>query len=254
MTTPQAGTAVPTTLAKPHPKVYKLGSNPEKVKTKINVHGKSGVGKTWFVADIAMHFKTFMMSSEFSQVTIQKHNNFARIDPNLDLWDVDSWDSVRGAFDYLMENQGKYDWAIVDSLTDVNKRVIEDIQASNKDEQMSMRQWGQVTGRMEKFIRYIRDIRINVAFTTLSKGEKNDLTGEICQYPSLTGGLKEEFPAYLDINGYMYTAESKTEPGKTDRIVQFVSTPKAIAKDRHNCLSYEPADMTNILKKLKLIT
>lgn len=244
----------PAETAKANPRVYKISKSPERIKTKLNFYGKSGTGKTWMLADIAMYFKTLMISSEYSQVTIQKHNNFAKIDPNLDIFDVDSWDSVREAFDYLLENQAKYEWVLIDSLTDINKRAIEDITASTKDETMTMRSWGQVTQRMEKFIRYIRDLRINVGFSALATSEKNDMTGEVCQYPSLTGKLKEEFPAYLDINGYVFTKEHATEPGKIDRMVQFTNSPKAIAKDRHNTFAnYEPANMTDLLKKMKLI-
>lgn len=238
-----------------NPRIYKLSEHPERVKTKLNLYGKSGVGKTWMMADIAIYFKTLMISSEFSQVTIQKHNNFARIDPNLDIYDVDSWDTVKEAFDYLMENQAKYEWVIVDSLTDINKRAIEDVTASTKDDTMTQRSWGQVTQRIEKFIRYIRDLRINVAFSTLATSEKNEMTGEVCYYPSLTGRLKEEFPAYLDLNGFVFTKESQTEPGKIERLIQFVNSPKAIAKDRHNTFSnYEPANMEHLLRKLKMIT
>lgn len=251
-------TAPLTTLmntAKPHPRVYKISQSPERIKTKMNLYGKSGTGKTWMMADIAKHFRTLMISSEFSQVTIQKHNNFALIDPNLEIFDVDSWDSMREAFDFLLENQAKYEWVLIDSLTDINKRAIEDIASSTKDEAMSMRQWGQVSQRIEKLIRYIRDLRINVGFSTLATSEKNDMTGEVCMYPSLTGRLKEEFPAYLDINGYVFTKESQTEPGKVDRMIQFVNSPKAIAKDRHNTFAnFEFADMTTLLRKMKMIT
>lgn len=236
-----------------NPKIYRLDGNPRKIKIKMGLYGRSGVGKTRLATTIGKHFKTFLISSERSNSTIVSHPEFAAIRNNLDIMDIESWDDVKSAFDFIVGNQDRYEWVIVDSLTDINKRVIDDVQTSSKEETLSMRQWGQVGSRMEKLIRYMRDLRTNVLFVCLSSGEKNELTGEICQYPSLTGRLKEEMPAYLDINGYMYTAESKTEPGKVDRWITFVNTPKAVAKDRFDKLNYEPSDMSSILKKLGLI-
>ena len=233
--------------------IKKPNRSPKKVKIKMGVYGKSGVGKTRLALQIANHFKTFLVFSEKSESSIVSHPDFTRFEHNLEFTEVDSWEGVKKAFDYITVNQDKYDWVIVDSLTDINKRVIEDITESSKEETMSMRQWGQVTSRMERFIRFIRDLRTNVLFVCLSVGDKNEMTGEITQYPSMTGRLKEEMPAYLDINGYMYTVESRTEPGTVDRCLQFTSSPRAVAKDRFDKLTYEYANMDAILKKLGMI-
>jgi hypothetical protein len=223
------------------------------VKIKMNLYGKSGVGKTRLALGLAKHFKTFLIFSEKSETSVKSYPEFDLIEPNLEYTEVDSWEGVKKAFDYVTENQHKYQWIIVDSLTDVNKRVIEDVTENSKEEIMSQRQWGQVTSRMERFIRFIRDLKTNVCFVCLSAGDKNDLTGEITQLPSLTGRLKEEMPAYLDINGYMYTVEDRQNPGQVQRAVQFTNSPKAVAKDRFDKLQYEYADMTAIMRKLGIV-
>lgn len=220
---------------------------------KIGFYGKSGVGKTWMALALAKHFKTFLIFSERSDTSIRSYPDFDQIEHNLEYVDVYSWEETKRAFEYVTENQNKYQFVIVDSLTDVNKRIIEDLTENSKEEMLSMRQWGQVTSRMERFIRFVRDLRTNVVFVCLSTSEKNELTGEVCQFPSMTGRLKEEMPAYLDINGYMYTYDDKDNPGTVARAIQFVSTPRAIAKDRTNRLTYESANMTAILKKLQMI-
>jgi hypothetical protein len=220
---------------------------------KIGLYGKSGVGKTWAALGIAKHFKTFLIFSERSDTSIRSHPDFDLIEPNLEYVDVYSWEDTKKAFEYVTENQDKYRFVIVDSLTDINKRIIEDLVENSKEEMLSQRQWGQVTSRLERFIRFVRDLRTNVVFICLSTSEKNELTGEICQLPSMTGRLKEEMPAYLDMNGYMYTYDDRDNPGTVARAIQFVATPRAIAKDRNNILTYETADMTAILKKLKMI-
>lgn len=220
---------------------------------KIGLYGKSGVGKTWLSLGVAKHFKTFLIFSERSDTSIRSYPEFDLIKDNLDYVDVYSWEDTKKAFDYVTENQDRYKFIITDSLTDINKRVIEDITENSKEEMLSQRQWGQVTSRMERFIRYIRDLRTNVIFVCLSASEKNELTGEVCQYPSMTGRLKEEVPAYLDINGYMYTYEDRNNPGTSQRAIQFTASPKAVAKDRTNRLAYEFADMTAILKKLGMV-
>jgi hypothetical protein len=223
------------------------------LKIKMGIHGRSGVGKTRFALGLAKHKKVFLIFSEKSETSIVRYPEFDLIEKNLEYVEVNSWLDVKLAFDYVTVNQQKYDWIIIDSTTDVNKRVIEDITENSKEEVLSMRQWGQVTARMERFVRYIRDLKTSVLFICLSTADKNDMTGNVCQYPSLTGRLKEEMPAYLDINGYAYTVEDKNEPGKVQRAIQFVNTPGAIAKDRFDILQYEPMDMTVILKKLGMI-
>lgn len=227
--------------------------SPRALKIKMNIYGPSGVGKTRLALGIAKHAKTFLIFSEKSETSIQSYPEFERIEPNLEFAEVESWEQTKAAFDYVSENQAKYEWVIVDSLTDVNKRIKDEIEENAKDEVMSQRQWGQVTSRMERFIRFVRDLKVNVLFVCLASSEKNEMTGEVRLYPSLTGRLKEEMPAYLDINGYMYTVEDRNNPGTVQRGIQFVNTPRAIAKDRFDKLTYEPADMSVILKKIGLI-
>ena len=227
--------------------------DPRRVKLKMNIYGRSGVGKTRLALQIAKHFKTFLIFSERSEASVQSHPDFDAIQQNLEWLEVSSWQDVQKAFDYITTQQDAYQWVIIDSLTDINKRIIEDISQSAKDETMSQRQWGQVTSRLERLIRYIRDLRTNVLFVCLSTNDKNDLTGEVCAYPSLTGRLKEEMPAYLDMNGYFYTMESRERPGEVDRCLQFVNSPRAVAKDRWDKLTYEYANMTEIFKKIGIV-
>ena len=236
-----------------HPRVFQLDPTPKKLKIKMALHGASGVGKTRLASDIARHFKTFYMSSEKSEATFYSNPNFDQIRENLDLMHLSSWSDVQEAFGYISENPDKYDWVIADSLTEINRIVKDNILIDSKDETLSMRQWGKVSVRMEKFVRYLRDLPTNILFICLTTGEENKLTGEVKMYPSLTGKLKEELSGFTDITGYMYTHEDPNTPNQVQRAVQFTNTPRAIAKDRFDKLTFEPADMTMILRKLGLL-
>jgi phage nucleotide-binding protein len=233
-------------------KLKKLTGDVKDEKHKILIYGKTGVGKTRFASDLATKFRVFMMCSELKRTSIISNPNFPAIKPNLDVWDALSWDDVKEGFNYVSDHQSEYDWVIVDSITDINKRIIEDINAASKEELMSQRDWGKVTMRLEKFIRFTRDLRTSVLFVALASGEKNELTGEITQYPSMTGKLKDEIPAYMNSVGYCYTAESREEPGKINRYISFQASPKAIAKDEFDCLAIEPLNMINFISKTKI--
>lgn len=235
------------------PQLRKLTGNVKDEKHKIMIYGKSGIGKTRFASDLAVHFKVFMMCSELKRTSIISNPNFPKIQDNLEVWDALSWNDVKDGFNYISNNINEFEWVIVDTLTDINKRIIEDVHESSREETMSQREWGKVTSRMEKFIRFTRDLRTNVLFIALATGEKNDLSGEITQYPSMTGKLKEEVPGYMNTIGYCYATEGR-EAGTYDRKIIFEASPKAIAKDEFDVLTVEPLDMESFLKKTKLVS
>lgn len=236
-----------------HPKLRSLSADPREDKHKILIYGKSGVGKTRFAADLACYFRVFLLTSEKKRTSIRSSPNFRRIEPNLKYWEASSWDEVQEGMLFLSDNYRNFDWAVIDSVTDINKRIREEVNKKSKDEVLSKLDWNKISSRMERFIRFTRDIPINVLFIALSTETRNDLTGQVTQYPSVTGGLKEEMPGYMETIGYAYTAESKTEAGSYDRWISFQASPAAVCKDEFDVLTVEPLNMDQFLLKTGLM-
>jgi len=250
------GEAQPSPLAGNRFATYQLPPNKD-ILVNALIYAESGVGKTEFAVELAKHYKVLYLNAEKSLSTIQNHPLRKEIQPNLDIIDVSTWEEISNAFSCAYEGTGKYKWVIVDSLTDLNRCAKDEILSVAKEaDSLSLREWGKVSLRMEKIVRYFRDLKINTMFIALSKNIKNDSTQETKAFPAIAGSLKEECPAMVDLCGYMYTYDSGEE-SKQGRAIQFFNSPRAIGKDRFDKLETEilprSGGCTAILKKLGLL-
>ena len=238
--------------------VYKLPPAKD-IPINIWIFGESGVGKTEFAAELAIHGPVLYLNAEKSLNKIRHHPLVKEIAPNLDIINVSTWEEIQNAFACAYEGKDRYKWIIIDSLTDLNRCAKDEILSSSKEsDSLSIREWGKISIRMEKIIRYFRDLGTNTMFVSLSKDIKNDSTGETKAFPQIAGNLKEEGAAMVDIMGYMYSFDNgNTEEGEETRALQFFNSPRALGKDRFDKLKTEilprTGGCTQILKKLGLL-
>jgi hypothetical protein len=190
--------------------------------------------------------------------------------PNVDILPVKQWEDVQAVYDDLLAGGHDYQTIIIDSLSEIQKlcmyyvmgRVIEE-HPGREEFVPSMREWGINLEMMRRFVRAMRDLPYNVIFTALVAEDRNQRTGITTKKPSLSGKLKNEVAAFLDVVSYGYFKEV-TENNETvqKRLLLTRSTDEIIAKDRTGKLPevvveptmeilYDLFDLTNTNRKEK---
>jgi hypothetical protein len=206
-------------------KIRKSGSQEPAIKALV--YGKQGVGKTTFAGSANEHPElgdVLFLDIEGGMLSVQGKNlDYVTIGRNDDgssnhntLGDVE-----KVVWNCITKQPGfeKIKTLIVDSLTDLQSRDIDDIlheikrKKPDKDvEFISQDIYAKCGVRMKKAFRLLRDSPLNVIFTALEKqvlddsGEKPKLI-EI--RPNLTASVCDSIMGITDFNWYFYTDPDK---------------------------------------------
>lgn len=220
-------------------KVFKAGQRESNLN--ILIYGDSGVGKTRLAGsadDVPSMRSVLVVDFEGGTETL-KHSY-----PNCDTVRVESWKEVQNVYDELYASNHKYRTVILDSLSEVQKfnmyNVMQKVAEQNENRDVdvpSMREWGINLEQMRKFVRAFRDLPMNTIFTALMTSDKDQKTGLTVKEPLLSGKLKKEVAAFLDIVVFMYMREMEIDnETKQTRLLLSQATDTCTAKDRTNKL------------------
>jgi hypothetical protein len=153
---------------------------------------------------------------------------------------VKSWQDMELVYNELYANPTQFNTVIVDSLTEIQKmsmdRVMRRLVEENEERDgdvPGMREWNINIEQTRKFVRKFRDLPVNTIFTALETTEKDMRKGSLKRKPSLSGKVKDEVAAFLDIVVYLYIKEVGDE---NKRILLTGQTEDTVAKDRSNQL------------------
>lgn len=137
-------------------------------------------------------------------------------------------------FQWLHSGKHPFRSAIMDSLSEVQKRVADSVPPNSKGET----DWITIQRVMGKIIRDFKDLKVNpirpldcVVFITGTQENKAGI-----QVPSLSGKLAEESPHYVDLTGYTTLAWDEEIKDMTQWL-QIVPMGAVMAKDRTKVLS-----------------
>lgn len=222
------------------------------------VHGESGVGKSWY-ADTSPGPRVIFDVEGGTRWTPSRKVMWDGIDtpPVYDgTWDtcivpVRKVDSIRQGFQWLNSGRHPFRSAGIDSLTEVQKRVVDEIVGSA---QMQMQDWGTLLRKVEAQVRAFRDVAafegnplqvVTFVCTTAEKGKET-----VVLRPGLQGQLGLSIPYFVDVVTYLTLS---VEPdGYLHRKALFQPVGGIVAKDRTNMLGTDMLDPT-IPKMLDLI-
>lgn len=142
-----------------------------------------------------------------------------------------------------------FEWVAIDSLTEVQKLLMDEIMASQTDKDIpAMRDWQMCIEELRRMIRFFRDLPINFIATALPKDDKDEQYGTITRKPLLPGKLADEACGYVDLVLYVLT---KDEEGETKRAFLTQPSERYYAKDRSGKLEhFEKPDLGFIYKKI----
>jgi hypothetical protein len=176
---------------------------------KAFVKGPPGSGKTFLAASASAIWTTLFIDVEGgirSAIPVVNRGN-------MELRVVRESDSKR-FFDSLASVvgeavSGKFECVVIDSIGEVAGRM-EDQYASRDDAKgVDIKDWFEMTGRVKKFCRLLRDLPCHVIMTCLTKPTGKDEAKTIFE-PILPGQTAAMVPSWFDIVALMRKQPEKT--------------------------------------------
>lgn len=201
---------------------------------KVVLYGPPGSGKTTAAATWP---KPLFLSAESGLLSVR--------DQAIDVWTIDQWEDLEQAFAYLKHEAHGYQSVIIDSLTEVQKKLNEYIVRAfpnvkrGYNDLVSESDWGANIDKMRKLCRAFRDLPMNVVFITLSQDTVVD--GEAVTRPALNGKtLPDEICGWVDAVIYC-PGPIKDEEGRSQYLGQTIAAKGRRAKIRVPAGAHVPA-------------
>lgn len=142
---------------------------------------------------------------------------------------VSDFDTMAVVYQWLQSGQHPFVSVGIDSLMEVQKRLIDSIAGQNA---LDQRDWGAVLRGLEKLVRDYRDLVLMpsnpVRCVVFTVGSRPGQDGR--ERPLLQGQMKDTVPYFVDTVGYLYVA-SDPNTGQLTRNLLVQPSPGAVAKD-----------------------
>lgn len=192
---------------------------------KVVLYGPPGSGKTTMGATFP---NVLFLSAESGLLSIR--------DKAIDVWTINEWEDAEEAFAFLRKGDHPYKSVVIDSLTEVQKKLHEHIvrkfpgKRRDYEDLMSQSDWGYAIDRMRKMCRAFRDLPMNVVFIALDQTETTE--EESTTKPALSGKtLSTELLGWVDAAIYC-PGPVKDEDGNTHYYGQTIPAKGRQAKLR----------------------
>lgn len=201
------------------------------------IYGNSGVGKTVFGGSAE---NGLMLGLESGLISAKRQGSKAKA------WPVRSWQDVEDCFLFLRDTNHGFKWLIVDSLTDMQEKLLRHIldkaleDKKDRDPDIPAIQDHQKWQNMlKRFVNSFNDLPINVCYTALEMRRENEEAEDVI-LPLILGKdyeISQAICGKMHIVGRMAAKVIGTgDDRKKQRRVQFEELPPYFAKDRYDCL------------------
>lgn len=198
------------TLALGGLRIELAGDSPETHTFKGLIYGQSGAGKSWLASTAPAPF--VLLTEENGRQSIRQSNANARIVRANDIGTVREF--MRAAAEDRLRSLGCAT-IVIDSLTEVQRLMKDEILAKKpQGEGMALQDWGELTERMRRFMRLVRDVPYHVIATALEATSDED-GGPRHVFPSFEGKkLHNEVAQYFNFVGYCFKKERAGTDGQ----------------------------------------
>lgn len=202
------------------------------------IHGESGAGKSYFAGTTPA--PRLILDAEGGSRFIKANRRKVKWDPNEGpppaddgTWDacvvpIRDWVTMDAAFNHLNNGEHPFRSVVVDSLTELQKRLVDAVAGTD---QPTLQQWGIIGRHFEDMIRRLRDLTFHekkpieaVILLCLSHLRDNETR------PFLKGQIELTLPAFVDVVGYLY-ADNNGDGTIAHRML-LAPANNIIAKDR----------------------
>lgn len=205
------------------------------------VYGPSGVGKTTLVGTLPG--KVLMLSAEQGELSLKGKD--------VDYVHVTDWAGVKEFMEFVQTDEAKkkYDWIVLDSMSELGERCLEACELKFKGEDNKFKLWDTYKKELTKIIKFFRDTPSYHSLHIYQQDTREDDMGRRMTTFKVSGSLRASVPYFYDEVFYMCV--NKNEKGKETRVVKTAPSIKVIAKDRSGALDEKEApDMAEILNKI----
>lgn len=144
------------------------------------------------------------------------------------------------AYLYLRERKGGEKTVVIDTVGEVYRILLEEIGG----ERPTLQNWGDVNTIIERFVRALRDLDINVVLVCHEELVSDGTTGETIRQP-ITGGKKLPGQLMAQVDIVAYAGVVQKDDGEPEYMAQLVAGAGRHGKDRSGRLgSVRPVDLT----------
>lgn len=176
----------------------------------------------------------------------------------IDIWRVEKYEDYKSAYAYLSTHVSSYQLAVLDTSTELQKQILDEIRLRNRHDVADQRDWGLLLTAMDTMMRSFRHLPINFIATAHEIQEMDGDTGRSVFRPSFQGAFAREYSKHFDVIGryFLYDRQVKDETtGQlqfvVDRWMKFQRDATTHAKDRTNCLQmFEAPDHDGLFNRM----
>jgi len=190
-----------------HPKIRLASEMPLYVKALI--YGEPGAGKT-YLACTAPNPLVLMTEYDVSKATILRVQK--DLGKEIAVWPVSEWKDLEEAFDYLQSSEHDFKTVVLDSLTDLNRRLTRSVvqhaverRPSHDPDVPEQGDWFRVGERLRHMVRMFRDLPMHVVMTCLVQDIRQEMTKVPLVQPK---SLALELPGLFNLVGCLKSVET----------------------------------------------
>lgn len=167
---------------------------------KLLVYGHSGAGKTWLAASAPNPI--VLLTEQNGVQSARLSNPEARYAYTSSIEDVR--DLLRAAqARALGTEQDPVDTIVIDGLTEIQRLFKDEMMQQRGDGEFSIAMWGELTEKMRRLLRMLRDVPYHVVCTALAEAEMEGETRHV--FPAFQGRkLYDEVMQYFNAVAYCY--------------------------------------------------
>ncbi len=205
------------------------------------IHGEPGTGKSTLAATAPAPRVAFDVEggTRFLKVKKVYWDPLTQAPPEWDgTWDtcvvyVRNYKVIEQAYKWLADGKHPFRSVIIDSLTEAQKRLIDQVAGTDQPTQQD---WGAILRTLEDFVRKLRDLTFHAEFpleTVVVTCLSHNRDGKF--RPFVKGQLELSLPGFVDVVGYLYVEQAPD--GALERKLLIAPVGVFDAKDRTGLLT-----------------
>ena len=203
---------------------------------KVLVYGAAGVGKTSLIKTLPA---PVILSAEGGLLSIA--------DADLSFIEINSMDSLKDAYQWIVDAGDKYQSVCLDSISEIAEVVLIHEKRIAKDPRQA---YGEMQSQMTEIIRAFRDLPGKNVYFSAKLEKATDEMGRILYAPSMPGNKTGQALPYFFDEVLALRVERDAE-GVPQRALMCDSDGLWTAKDRSGKLAaWESPDLGEIIKKI----